>query len=129
MDTCLSQIAVPLRLPADGSNGTMVRDYTLSYTNSATSGRSLLSSVQVAALNANSKIWESLPATSFKYGSGDAPKLVQKQKFALGVLADGEEIAIKTYIGDFDGSGTSSIVVPVQVCSTPTGCKRRAFNG
>lgn len=126
----LSHVRTYINTAADGTGGTLVRDYALNYINSATSGRSLLKSVQVSALNASSAQMESLPPTIFAYGSGDAPKLVQKGvNFDLNVLSDGEQIAVKSYIGDFTGSGYSTVLVPVQNCVTPTSCNRRAFNG
>lgn len=125
----LSHVQTFINTAADGTGGTLVRDYEINYTTSPTSGRSLVSSVQVSAFNATSAKMESLPATNFSYGSSDVPKIVQKLKFDLNVLADGENIEVKSYIGDFAGSGNSIVLVPVQNCSTPTGCRRRAFNG
>lgn len=125
----MSHVQTFINTAADGSGGTLVRDYAINYTTSPTSGRSLVRSVQVSAFNASSSTMESLPATNFSYGSSGAPKIVQKLKFDLNVLADGEEVEIKSYIGDFTGSGNSIVLVPFQNCVTPTICRRRAFNG
>lgn len=113
---------------ADGTGGTAARDYTIQYVESASSGRSLVDSVQVCAFNRSSGQNECMPATHFSWGSGGQPKLIQKTRFNLNVLADGEEIAIKTYVGDFKGSGTSSVIVPAQKCVAAS-CFVRVFYG
>ncbi|MDO8051427.1 NBR1-Ig-like domain-containing protein [Janthinobacterium sp. SUN211] len=126
----LSHVQTYINTAADGSGGTLVRDYALGYTNSAGSGRSLVSWVQVSAFNALTGIAEPMPRTDFSYGDGGRPKLVQKNSFEFNVMADGENIPIKTYTGDFHGLGETSIFVPWQVCMPAMpNCNLRYFNG
>ncbi|MET0268542.1 MAG: SpvB/TcaC N-terminal domain-containing protein, partial [Duganella sp.] len=56
------------------TTGTLVRDYTLTYEQSPTSGRSLIKQVQVAARNPQTGTMESLPATEFSWGKPDPTK-------------------------------------------------------
>jgi len=50
------------------ANGTLVRDYAFTYERSPTSGRSMLTTAQVCALNPQSAKSECLPATTFEWG-------------------------------------------------------------
>jgi RHS repeat-associated protein len=59
---------------ADPTNTLLVRDYILKYQKSPTSGRSLLSSVQLQGSNGN--VADVLPPTTFRWGQPDASKTV-----------------------------------------------------
>jgi RHS repeat-associated protein len=61
-------------LNGDVTAGTWVKDYTLSYEQSPTSGRSLLASVQACGRNPGSGATECLPATTFSWGKPDPSK-------------------------------------------------------
>ncbi|MET0267511.1 MAG: RHS repeat-associated core domain-containing protein [Duganella sp.] len=56
------------------ASGTLVRDYTLTYEQSPTSGRSLIKQIEVAARNPQTGAMESLPATEFSWGKPDPGK-------------------------------------------------------
>lgn len=55
-------------------DGTLVREYKVSYETSPTSGRSLLASVQGCARNPQTRIKQCLPATEFTWGKPDPGK-------------------------------------------------------
>ncbi len=56
------------------ANGTLVRDYSLAYEQSPTSGRSMLKSASVCARNPRSGVQECLPASTFAWGKPDPAK-------------------------------------------------------
>lgn len=113
--TRLTHIRTYINTAADGSGGTLARDLEVHYTSSTNSRRSLVEWMQVSATNPATGQVESLPKTSFSWGDGGAPALVQRgEMFTLDVGVNPEEAPIKTYIGDYDGSGKSTIIVPQQ---------------
>jgi RHS repeat-associated protein len=66
---------VGTNLDGDVAVGAWVRDYTLSYEQSLTSGRSLLDSVRACARNPQTTATECLPATTFAWGKPDPSKI------------------------------------------------------
>ncbi|WP_374568761.1 NBR1-Ig-like domain-containing protein, partial [Ideonella sp.] len=56
------------------ASGTLVRDYAFTYEKSPTSGRSMLTTAQVCALNPQTAQPDCLPATSFAWGKPDGGK-------------------------------------------------------
>jgi RHS repeat-associated protein len=106
--------------------GTLVRDYTLAYKQSATSGRSLLTSVKACAVNPQSGAQECLPATSFAWGEPDpnkrpgfeskgiwsgAPNLNVKNLFPAGGRAPaGMTHADYFAFADLDGDGFGDVL-------------------
>jgi RHS repeat-associated protein len=65
----LTHIATYIGTDADGSGGTLVRDYEVHYASSNVSGRSLIDWVQVCAVATGSGNCEKLPKTTFEFGS------------------------------------------------------------
>lgn len=61
-------------LSASATSGTRVRQYSLSYERSPTSGRSLLNKVSVVARNPQTQLDDTLPATIFNWGKPDPGK-------------------------------------------------------
>lgn len=109
-------------IASDGSGGTLVRDYTLSYRQGDLSGASLLTQVQGCAKNARTGGTECLPATVFDYGApgglsyreiGTAPTTVS---FA-------DQYTAVTFQGDLDNSGRTSYLAVnnVKRCSSGLG--------
>ena len=77
MRSRLSHIRTYVGSNLDGDvivNGTIVRDYQVTYEQSPTSGRSMVKEVQVSARNPQSGVMESLPATKFDWGRPDPAK-------------------------------------------------------
>jgi RHS repeat-associated protein len=111
-----------------GNGGTLARDYELHYTVSASSGRSLVDWVQVAARNPTTNAIEYLPKTVFSWGDSGAAQVVVGAEFKLNVLNDGETRPIKTFNADIDGTGRTSIIVPWFDLLTPNG-RTEFFNG
>ncbi|USX11873.1 polymorphic toxin-type HINT domain-containing protein [Oxalobacteraceae bacterium OTU3CAMAD1] len=64
------------------SNGTKVRSYALAYERSPSSGRSLLTSVQVCANHPQTSVSECLPATRFDWGKPAAGKQAGFERIA-----------------------------------------------
>jgi RHS repeat-associated protein len=115
--TRLKEVASYVEISADGSGGVLAQRYTLAYETSATSGRSLLKSVQAC----DNTIC--LPATIFDYGtrSSTTPGFTSlggprtgPNLFALGNNGAGSGYAVtpidEIVVGDFNGDGKADIL-------------------
>lgn len=71
----LTHVQTYIGAAADGSGGTLVRDHTIHYTESAATGRSVVDWMQACAPNPNSGLADCLPATTFEWGAGAGPTL------------------------------------------------------
>lgn len=102
--TRLTNVQSYIGTAADGTGGTLVRDHSLHYTASASSGRSLIDSMQACARHPAKGSTECLPKTTFEWGQGTAPvmKPLPIQPFTLSPMM--------MYQGDLDGSGRTSFL-------------------
>lgn len=125
----LSHVETYIDTSTDGTGGTLTRSYEISYINSANSGRSLVSWIQLSGRNPVSGAMESLPRTDFSWGAGGGPKLLQKQSFDLSVMGDGDEVPMHpSYTGAVHGGGITSVMVPWLKC-TNKNCFTRIYEG
>ena len=117
----LTHVRTYLGTTADGISGTLARDYTLHYVQSASSGRSLIDWIQVCAVNPQTAQMDCLPKTTFETGS--AP-LAWKELPAysspyqnFGISAFSQPVH-----GDFDGDGLDDVMFPAiaAVCPDPS---------
>jgi len=100
---------------ADGSGGTLVRQYNLNYLDSATSGRKLLNWVELSALNLRTNAFETLPRTTFNWGQGSAAAYGPEPAITLpyytdAVTGDNATYLRRDYSGNFDGSGRPTFI-------------------
>lgn len=115
--TRLKEVASYVGIAANGTGGTLAQRYVLAYETSASSGRSLLKSMQPCDGTA------CLPATSFDYGtpSGATPGFVSlggartgPNLYALGNNGNGSGYAAlpmdEIIVGDFNGDGKADIL-------------------
>jgi len=110
----LTHVRTYVGTAADGSGGTLARDYELHYTTSRTSGRSQIDWVQVCAVAAGSGNCEKLPKTTFNWGDDEAPifQPLPIAPFALpefGVPGTGHRPALQMK-ARLDGSGITNFV-------------------
>ncbi|MET3124360.1 RHS repeat-associated protein [Oxalobacteraceae bacterium GrIS 2.11] len=115
MASLLGSINVYTGLVSIGA-ATKVREYDLTYTTSVSSGRSMILSVQMQALNPQTKSMVAFPATSFNWGAGAPPQFTKansNQNF-LGPVAPliNGVVAYKNIIwADFNGDGMLDAMV------------------
>ena len=114
---------------ANGSGGALVKDHEIHYTESATSGRSLVDWMQACATNPVSGALECLPKTSFDWGQGGALALrpLDVPAVLLPVVSASTPTAgfdyPSRYQGNLDGSGrTSFIANRLLSCEKNQGC-------
>lgn len=125
----LSHVTTYIATQADGSGGTLTRDYEISYKSSQASGRSLVDWIQVSARNNDSDTMEALPRTSFAWGDNGPPRLVEKKSFTLSVFGDGDEVPMNpSYVASVHGGGISSVMVPWLRCNSAN-CFARNMTG
>jgi RHS repeat-associated protein len=108
----LTHIKTFLDTAADGAGGTLVRDHTVYYTESASSGRSLVEWMQACTSPVTC-----LPRTGFEWGAGQAPafKPVARTPIVLPTFGRYSDMNIR---GVFDHSGqTGFIVAKLDVCN------------
>jgi RHS repeat-associated protein len=112
----LASITTSTDTAADGTGGTQVLQYTLSYEQSPTSGRSMVTAIQLCSVNDGC-----LPATTFAWGKPDpsAPRtFASKGVWSGPVLEDapenapyGHSAADMHIVADFDGDGLNDIIM------------------
>ncbi|WP_374581710.1 NBR1-Ig-like domain-containing protein [Pseudoduganella sp.] len=108
----LTHVKTFINISADATGGDLVRDLEIRYTSSRTSSRSLVEWMQASVFNSSSGKMEALPRTAFGWGDGGDPELKEIiAPFDLEVFGDNRDIPITTAVGDFDGSGKTSILV------------------
>lgn len=103
--------------------GTLVRNYTLAYEQSPTSGRSLLTSVKACANNPQTALMECLPETTFNWGKPNktagfkslgfwagAPDLTTHNPEPLSGAYHDADHADYFAFNDFDGNGRSDVL-------------------
>ena len=116
----LTHVKTYINTAADGSGGTLTRDYEIAYTNSAGSGRSLVSWIQATARHPVTGAMEPLPRTDFNWGHGGVPKLELKQQFDVYVSGDGDTYPLGPVVtGAVHGDKVSSVLVPAIKCGFP----------
>lgn len=126
----LTHVQTYLGTAADGSGGTLVRDHTLHYVESASSGRSLVDSMQACATNTTTNVLECLPKTSFDWGVGGTPawKNVPIDSSPWPLFSNGQ--GGEQFEGNLDGSGRTSFITVQGLPRYPTGAIRaRLSNG
>lgn len=115
----LTHIQTFVNTAADGSGGSSVRDHTVHYIESSTSGRSLVDWMQACATNPVTSISECLPKTTFDTGVGGTLALTPLAVPAVMLPVLDQSITYPTtgfelparYQGDLDGSGRTSFIV------------------
>lgn len=103
----LTHVRTYVNTATDGSGGTLARDYTIGYTQSANSARSLVDYVQVCGDDG-----KCLPKTQMGWGTNPI-KMVEKYEFLNYVQGDDDSVPNKSVSGDFDGSGKTTILYAV----------------
>ncbi|MYM67691.1 hypothetical protein GTP45_12715 [Pseudoduganella sp. FT55W] len=105
----MSHIRTYIDTAADGTGGTLVRDYGIHYIQSETGGRSLIDWIELKAVNPADGTIETLPRTDFKWGLGGAPtlKATSVAPFVLPYFPGRDPSRLQ---GDVDGSGRTSFV-------------------
>jgi RHS repeat-associated protein len=119
----ISHVQTFTGISADGSGGSKVRDYAMTYRQSQSSSRSMLDSVQACATNPVSSATECLPKTSFEWGQ-QAIWSQSSVPFSLGtvstrpVIPVGRGVRSQRSQANLDGSGMPSYVIAktVGVC-------------
>jgi RHS repeat-associated protein len=109
-------------IAADGTGGTLVRDYTLSYRQGDLSGASLLTQVQGCATNARTGGTECLPPSVFDYGNAGA-LTYREIGTAPATVSFADQYTTLAYQGDLDNSGRTSYLAVnnVKRCSSGLG--------
>jgi len=124
--TRLAHVQTFTATAADGSGGSLVRDYTLHYATSVNSGRSLVDWIQACAINPVTSASECLPKTTFQWGDAGQPSYRQSASFVMPYFV-GTYIE-RLYHGDLEGRGLRSYISAetkkvcafgTQDCTTP----------
>ncbi len=96
---------------------TKVREYDINYEASASSGRSMIQSVQMQALNPQSNLMAVFPATTFNWGTSIAPAFTEVPAGAvngpvvpLNQISDIQDFSL-IYWADFNGDGKLDALV------------------
>jgi RHS repeat-associated protein len=122
----LTHVQTYIDTATDGTAGTLIRDYTVHYTASVASARSLVDWIQACARNPQSALMDCLPKTTFDWGQAE---VTYKESSALswpikqtgaGSLGD------ISYEADFDGDGIADYLFPTTgfVCPVDPTCVR-----
>ncbi|MET3109324.1 YD repeat-containing protein, partial [Oxalobacteraceae bacterium GrIS 2.11] len=103
---------------------TEVREYDITYTTSASSGRSIISSVQMQALNPLTSALVAFPATNFTWSQGSAPAFTQASVAVSGPVAPwnatNNAVNFDNIVwADFNGDGMLDALI-VDTTKTPT---------
>jgi len=115
MASLLSNIKVYNGLFNSGT-ATEVREYDMTYTTSTSSGRSMISSIQMQALNPQKNLMVAFPATTFSWGQSAAPQFTETnsdQSFdgPVAPLISGVVTYSNIIWADFNGDGMTDALV------------------
>jgi len=115
MASLLSSIKAYNGLFSSGT-ATEVREYDMTYTTSTSSGRSMISSVQMQALNPQKNLMVAFPATTFSWGQSAAPQFTETnsdQSFdgPVAPLISGVVAYSNIIWADFNGDGMTDALV------------------
>ncbi|MET3109165.1 YD repeat-containing protein, partial [Oxalobacteraceae bacterium GrIS 2.11] len=122
MVSLLSNIKVYNGLFSSGT-ATEVREYDMAYSTSASSGRSTIASIQMQALNPQTKAMVAFPATTFNWGQSGAPAFTQASVAVSGPVAPWNATTSAVNFSniiwaDFNGDGMTDAMV-VDTTKTP----------
>ena len=112
----LSHVQTFTGVATDGTGGTKVRDYTLTYIQSSSSNRSMLSGIQACGTNPVTSVTECLPKTSFEWGQ-QAAWSQASVPFSLGTITTRPSVPLgqgargQRLQANLDGSGMPSYVI------------------